>query len=91
MIETRFLRPVLLAVLLGAALGSTPGRAEPGFSMGPSDELSQPLPKRPPTPSNHNAPRTGAGTRRGTMPRARNMPQPVASGAQVPGTGTSRP
>jgi hypothetical protein len=92
MIETRLLRPVLLAGLLGAALGSTSGRAEPGFSKGPSEELSQPLPKRPPPSSDHDAPAAGAGAGAGMMPRARSAAPPAAaSDAQVPETGTPRP
>ena len=50
MTVTRLLRPVLLAallcVLLGTGPGASPARAAPGFSMGPSEELSKPLPKR---------------------------------------------
>jgi hypothetical protein len=81
MIETHLLRPVLLAVLLSVALGSSSGRADPGFSKGPSEELSHPLPKRP----RHVAPRHAVppeGTATPAPDTRRDGQTPVAAPSQ---------
>ncbi len=98
MTRPRPLRSIVLAVPLVVALGTIPGRTQPGFSMGPSEELSQPLPKRPPASPDRASPDraspdhdTPAAGTEATPPARATATPPDTPDAQAPAASPSRP